>query len=306
MNNLEDILRQLLHKPRNIYQLSDLYSQSRNKIDRYIENLRCTACDNSNFMVTSNELKCKSCNHTFPIDDDVVDFRNLDKTEKFWETKNQKFLEYHKALTVYTLLNSRPISSYIGYKTGISQIKNKTIIDVGAGTGQTYTSFFYHPETLEYYLIDPNLRLLHDQFIRIYPQILTYPLNHILGFAEKMPIKNDFADIVLSLASIDHFEDYKKFIIESHRILKKDGLLLVHSRLAMQKNTKRDFSQPLFAYFEWFARKLFQRKYHISIDCHTFDFGSSEPIYTFMADNGFKITQKEEFDGYFYIVGQKL
>ena len=50
-------------------------------------------------------------------------------------------------------------------------LKNIKVLDVGGGTGHTHCSFFQFPEEIEYYLLDPNLRLLHDQFLRLYPKL---------------------------------------------------------------------------------------------------------------------------------------
>ena len=51
---------------------------------------------------------------------------------------------------------------------------------------------------------------------------------HILANAEYLPKDNSF-DVVLNLSSEDDFDDYRHFIKESYRVLKKGGYFLITS-----------------------------------------------------------------------------
>ena len=141
---------------------------------------------------------------------------------------NEQFLNYHKSLSIYTILNASPINNYIGFKSGIANLTKVKILDAGAGTGHAYSSFFYDPETIEYFLLDPYMRLLHVQFYRIYPKLSYLKIVHILANAEYLPKDNSF-DVVLNLSSEDDFDDYRHFIKESYRVLKKGGYFLITS-----------------------------------------------------------------------------
>lgn len=43
----------------------------------------------------------------------------------------------------------------------------------------------------------------------------------------KIPLKNNFADIVLALATIEHLDNPHNLLCEAHRVLKKNGLLII-------------------------------------------------------------------------------
>ncbi|NQT65926.1 MAG: class I SAM-dependent methyltransferase [FCB group bacterium] len=307
INDIESILFNLIDKHKNIYELSELYEQNRKNIHEYIDHIKCTNCGSEEFEENERGIRCKKCNMIYPIKNNVLDCRlNIKKSNEEWIIKNKNFLNYHKSLSAYVLLNQNPIWNYVGFKTQLNKIKNKIIIDVGGGTGQTFSSFFFYTETLDYYLVDPNLRLLHDQFIRIYPKLLEYPISHILSYAESLPFKNNFSDIVMSLSSIDHFNNYKKFIIEAFRVLKPGGNLFISSHLDIDKKKKRLNKKNIYTIFEWLARNLYKKKYKVSKDDHTFHFKSSEPIENSMKETGFKIVQKEKFKGFFYLLGEKV
>ncbi|MCF6212462.1 MAG: class I SAM-dependent methyltransferase [Flavobacteriaceae bacterium] len=311
MNQIANLYFELIDKQRNVYQSATLYKQNRNSVDSYIDVLQCIETGES---LEINKGKLTNTSHTkaYKISDNIADFRDqvILKNDKKWSRLNKKFLNYHKSLTSYALMRNLPLTHYVSAQTELANVKGKSIVDVGAGTGQSQCSFFRYPEDNTYFLVDPNIRLLHDQFIRVYPQLLETKMNHILSHAEKLPFKDNSVDIVMSLASIDHFADYKAFIKEAHRVLKKDGKLLIFSHLDVplggQILTKlKTLKLSLPVLLEIIARKLFQISKRVSVDDHTLHFHNSRPMEDTMKEVGFKIDKKEEFMRYFYLLGQK-
>jgi len=311
MNKIEHIYYSLIDKQRNVYQKATLFEQNRRDIKDYVNYLQCIETG-ENLLFKDNKLTNKSNTKSYDIKNKIVDFRNkaLADNDKNWGKLNNKFLNYHKSLTSYALLRNLPLTHYVSLQTNLAHVKGKTIVDVGAGTGQSQCSFFRYPNKNNYFLLDPNIRLLHDQFIRVYPQLLETKMNHLLSYAENLPFKDNSVDIVMSLASIDHFSDYKAFIKEAHRILKKDGVLLIFSHLDVSlkkqiitKLKTLKLSVPVL--LEIVARKLFQIINRVSVDDHTLHFINSKPIEDKMLDVGFSISKKEEFLRYFYLLAKK-
>lgn len=310
-NKLAQFYFNLIDKQRNVYEDATLFEQNRNKVNTYVGDLQCIETGES-LEINDEVLINKSHTKSYKISNNIADFRDegiLEKDKK-WVKLNKKFLNYHKSLTSYALLRNLPLTHYVGLQTNLAHVKGKVIVDVGAGTGQSQCSFFRYPEENTYFLVDPNVRLLHDQFIRIYPQLLETKINHILSHAEKMPFKDNSVDIVMSLASIDHFADYKAFIKEAHRILKKEGKLLIFSHLdvplggrILTKLKTLKISIPVL--LEVFARKLYQISKRVSVDDHTLHFHNSKPMEDTMKEVGFDIDKKEEFMRYFYLLGKK-
>ena len=66
--------------------------------------------------------------------------------------------------------------------------------------------------------MDPNIRLIHDQFIRLYPKLSYLKMSHIQANAEFLPIKKNSFDVVLicsvSIRYLLPFELLFKLIIK--------------------------------------------------------------------------------------------
>lgn len=310
--NPEQIYLSLIDKERNIYEPAQLFHQNRENVSNYIENMRSPGDNDATLSIDGNNVKCSKTGKVYTKQDEVLDFIKATEKkpqDKEWERLNEQFLNYHRSLSVYTLLNSVPIANYLALRSGMGALKDKTVVDVGAGTGHAWCSFFQYPETINYYLVDPNLRLLHDQFIRIYPKLTQLKLKHVMAFAEELPFKSNFTDVVMSLSAIDHFKDYKAFFGEAFRILKPGGTLFLSSHLDIPASdadaTKT--SQKLLSdtFFERLARYLYYKRSKVGNDDHTYHFESLEPFETGMKEKGFVIEKSEIFKRYFFVVAKK-
>ena len=295
----------LIDKERNIYEEADLFNQLRKPVSEYLDVLQDPN--------TKEELQLKGeelvGEKSYNTKNNIANFTNNDINSEEWNRLNLQFLNYHKSLSVYTAVNSTPIINYLSLKTEIGLMKNIKVLDVGGGTGHTHCSFFHFPESVDYYLIDPNLRLLHDQFIRFYPKLSYLPMAHILGNAESLPIKNNSFDVVLNISAIDHLNDYQKFIGEAFRVLKKGGTLLISSHLdvppADEDRTKTKTKVFSFGFCERLSRFLYYKKHKVGNDDHTLHLENMDPIESALLNQGFVITKKETFKRYFWITASK-
>jgi ubiquinone/menaquinone biosynthesis C-methylase UbiE len=272
----------LHNQPRNIYQNADFYAQNRLNSAEVAPFLKLDATKIAALAIEPNLFDC----------------RDAAEKPKDWARENAKFLNYHRSLTPYTLLNGLPFSHYLGAKTGLAEAKNQVVIDVGGGTGQTLVNFFRHGESLTYFLVYPNVRLLHDQFIRIYPQLLTLKMGHILAMGENLPFKNEIADIVLCFAAIDHMADYQQFIKEALRVLKPKGQLLITGHLDVPTTNKaaklwRQFSLFSPSFLEFITRRWHQFRNRVALDDHTVHFETTGVLEKDLIGNGFRVLQSE-------------
>ena len=325
--NSTEIHKYLISKSRNIYQEADLFHQNRRPIESYLDLLACPTNGNDQLIISESKLVTKQ-GLEYNIKDDVVDFRYTNTKQNLidleWKRLNQFLINYQRYLTPYTLINSLPIYSYIAEKTGLNKLKDARIIDVGGGTGQIFGTFFYHQESLEYFLLDPNLRLLHDQFLRLYPKLASFPIGHLLSYAENLPFKSSIADLVMSISSIDHFKDYKLFISESRRVLKDGGLILIASHLDVDSKTVfngnpsellkefegRSFSQKVYnrlaLKYEYLSRKYHNKKRGTVEDDHTHSFENTLTIEAELQNQGFVVLQSEIFNRNFFVFAKKV
>lgn len=122
------------------------------------------------------------------------------------------------------------------------QIKNKTILDIGCGTGRNAQPFLQNN-----YVIcmdfSENMLKLADVPIKLQADLLT------------VPIKDSSIDIVLCIAVIHHLETRKdriKALNEIYRVLKPNGKALISVWLRKKKG---DFDIP------WKAHSRFYHLY---------------------------------------------
>ena len=305
MEEPSEIFFSMIDKERNIYELSNLINQKRKKIESYLDILQ-DPLNGQKLSLKSNHL---TGSRDYEILDNIPNFTNILSNSIDWKRLNKQFLNYHRSLSTYSLLNALPILNYLSIQTGIADLKNIKVLDVGGGTGHTFVSFFKFPETIDYFLLDPNIRLLHDQFLRVYPKLSYLEMSHILANAENLPIVDNSFDVVLSLSAVDHLDDYKKFISESFRVLKAGGKFLISSHLDIPPNNvdKTNLIDKLFSqtFWERISRKLYLRKHHVGTDDHTLHLENEKPIEHALLKSGFKIEKKEIFKRYFYFVAEK-
>lgn len=305
MNKTHEIHLSLLKKHRDIYQVADLYPQNR-IIPHDLLDVLASPNDHSSGFIYKNDHISSGHGETYLITDNVIDFRSAGKMESTstqnWDKKNNGFLNYHRSLGIYTLINSVPIINYIGTKSGLAYLKNVTIVDVGGGTGHSLASLYRFPQTIRYINIDPNLRLLHDQFLRVYPELLETPMGHLLGFAEKLPFKKCSIDVVTSIESIDHMKNYQQFINEAYTILKPGGILLIAGHLDINIPQEIKNEMPLIRFLERMTRYAYYKiAYKNKTDDHTFHFSTTLEIEKNLRLNSFRIESSQVYLDNFFI-----
>lgn len=304
-DELLELYKEMIDKERNIYEPANLYQQNRRPVNSYLEILKDPFSEKP-LTLNNNTLGGEN---SYEIVDSIPNFTKSNLNSNEWKRLNEQFLNYHKSLSVYTAINSTPIINYLSLETEFGLIKNKKVLDVGGGTGHTHCSFFHFPETIEYFLLDPNLRLLHDQFLRFYPKLGTLKMAHILANAENLPIKDDSFDVVLNLSAVDHFDDYKKFISESFRVLKPGGKFLISSHLDLFPDRVENPSifNKIFSniFFERVSRYFYYRKHKVGDDDHTLSLETTAPIKDALEQSGYKILKEKVIKRHFYFIAEK-
>ncbi|HLE48575.1 MAG TPA: class I SAM-dependent methyltransferase [Patescibacteria group bacterium] len=108
------------------------------------------------------------------------------------------------------------------YKFVVPYIKSKTVLDIACGSGYG---------TL--YLAENGAKNVLGMDLST--SAITYAKKHYshknvlysVGNAESIPLKNNSIDVLVSFETIEHLNNYKNFIKEIQRVLKKNGLLII-------------------------------------------------------------------------------
>jgi SAM-dependent methyltransferase len=137
------------------------------------------------------------------------------------------------------------------YKLASCYIKEKRVLDSGCGTG--YGSYFFARNgALEVYGID-----ISGEAIDFCTHHYSAPnLFFKKADAAKLDFMDEYFDIICAFEVIEHIEDINRFIIQSKRVLKKGGALIISTpNKNFQSEESKDPSNPYHVreyYFEDF------------------------------------------------------
>jgi len=117
------------------------------------------------------------------------------------------------------------------------------LLDIGCASGEH--TLYYLKKCSKVFGVDANKDLIETANER-YPQIKFRVAN-----AESLPFAKNYFDVVVMNDVLEHVEDEKKSLDETHRVLKKDGILIVTTP------HKGLFSFIDVDNYSWYFRKLF-------------------------------------------------
>ncbi|HAI73857.1 MAG TPA: hypothetical protein DCS28_01335 [Candidatus Moranbacteria bacterium] len=204
----------------------------------------CPVCK-SNLEKKERGFFCFDCNKNYEIMDEIpilVDFKkipdhsagqiNYFKKEKIIENPEFKLDEWQKGYVEKFTAN-------------FPDVKNKTILDCGAGSG--YMSVELAKKGATVFACDLTLKgLKRLKKISVNSNLA---IKTICCSAEELPFKNETFDYFISNAVLEHLPREKEAIAEINRVCKKDAGLMITVPL----NYK--FLNPLFISINWFHDK---------------------------------------------------
>lgn len=101
-------------------------------------------------------------------------------------------------------------------------VKDKTVLDIASGVGYG-VDFFIKEGAKKVIGVD-----LDPQTIEYAKANYTYNnVDFKVGDAEDIPLPDNSVDVIVSFETIEHVNDYKKFLKETKRVLKKDGFMVI-------------------------------------------------------------------------------
>ena len=110
---------------------------------------------------------------------------------------------------------------------------NDILLDIGCGTGAAVkiASRICHQGKI--YGVDPIETMIN---IALKKRDKPSNIKFILGSAENIPLDNKSVNKVIAINSIHHWKDYKKGLLEVHRVLKSKGLFFISNDIVNNKD----------------------------------------------------------------------
>lgn len=127
----------------------------------------------------------------------------------------------------------------------ISNLKG-TILEIGAGTG---TNLKYYSSNTKIILLEPNSKMY--KHIKDNSNKLGIKFNIIKSKAEKIPLKDESVDVVVSTLVLCSVEDVDKVLSEIYRVLKKGGKFIFLEHIADKEGGFRRRLQNFVIHTPW-------------------------------------------------------
>jgi len=122
--------------------------------------------------------------------------------------------EFHKGHSIYG-------EHFIRYEATKQIVAGKTVLDIASGSG--YGTKMIACSAKKVFGVDVSKESV-DYAKRNFG---AKNIEYICGDGESIPLDDGSVDVVVSFETIEHIKDYKAFMKEVNRVLKKDGLLLL-------------------------------------------------------------------------------
>ncbi len=136
-------------------------------------------------------------------------------TDKTMEDTGERMIPaYHKGQLVYG-------EHIVRYEAIMPIVKGKTVLDIASGSG--YGTEIIASQAKKVFGVDVDAEAVQYATTNYGKKNITF----LHGDGIKIPLDDDAVDVVVSFETLEHIEDYEKFMAEVKRVLKPDGLLVL-------------------------------------------------------------------------------
>lgn len=225
-------------------------------------------------------------------------------TDKTLEDTGERMIPaYHRTNMVFG-------EHIVRYEAAVPLVKGKIVLDIASGSG--YGSDLLSTSAAKVFGVDVN----KDAIAYATKNYASRKTTFTLGDATAIPLDDDSVDVVVSFETLEHIEDYEKFMSEISRVLRPDGLLILSTpneiefpesnhfhihefeELELEKLVKKHFKhtkkyfQGTWLYNALVEPKMLSEAWRDSIDTmQTAPIPSSKSIYFYMLCSNRKLTE---------------
>ena len=201
-----------------------------------------------NRQVDHGTLACSPCGRTYPIEDGIVRFIDL----QVLQGSNQHFARFYNRLAPFYALFTRVAFFPLGGERKARlevldrlDLKNGRILEVSIGNGINLPYLFERPDAGEVYGLDISAGQL--SYCRRRTNRRGWTVDLFMATAEALPFKTDTFDSVLHIGGINFFSDKKKAIDEMIRVARPGSKIVIADeaeRLAKRMSRYFDTAPP--------------------------------------------------------------
>lgn len=167
---------------------------------------------------------------------------------KLDDTGERMIPEAHKGTVMYAEHMTRYIAAQ-------DFVKGKVVLDIASGSG--YGTKILSKEAAKVYGVDVDKKSIEYSKNNFYSDNIEY----LVGDGESIPLKSKTVDVVISFETIEHIEDYEKFLSEVKRVMKDDGVAIISTPNKVEFTQGNHFHLHEFEYDE--LEKLLKKSFKI-------------------------------------------
>lgn len=154
------------------------------------------------------------------------------------DTGERMIPEHHKGNFMYG-------EHMLRYQAAAPLVKDKIVLDIASGSG--YGSSILAKTAKKVYGVDIDKTSV--EYAR--QNYSKNNLEFLIGNATDIPVADNKIEAVVSFETIEHIADYRKFISEIKRVLKKDGVAIISTPNDVEFSEDNHFHQHEFKYREF-------------------------------------------------------
>jgi ubiquinone/menaquinone biosynthesis C-methylase UbiE/uncharacterized protein YbaR (Trm112 family) len=208
-------------------------------------------------VVESGDLSCMQCLATYPVEEGIV--HSVSKHEVMTTypqmeeqaRKGARFYDYFVAKTAQ-VFGVTPDDARAEYLERLEIRPQATILDVGVGTGGELGYLWCKTSGVQMFGVDISIEMLHECRRRMAK--LSAHAELFVGFAERLPFKDNTFDVVFHAGSINEFKDQRAAIEEMIRVAKPGTRIVVTDEWLTEENIQQPIGQWLVRTFPSLSR----------------------------------------------------
>lgn len=157
--------------------------------------------------------------------------------KKLEDTGERMIPEYHKSHLLYG-------EHIVRYQAAQSLAEGKVVLDLASGAG--YGTKMLAVTAKKVYGVDNNREAI--EYAK--KNYSTKNIEFLVGEATNIPLDDNSIDLIVSFETLEHIKDYKKFLAQVKRVLKKDGVFIVSTPNDKEFPEDNEFHEHEFTYSE--------------------------------------------------------